>query len=88
MPEFIREIDMFGQTVPTFNIGGKEQVKTSIGAIASILIFFLTFAFGLIKLEHLAERKNPTINLREDELDELFGKFSTSYDDFMMAFAA
>ena len=50
------------------------------------MVMMLTLAFGLIKLEHLLERKNPSItsNESETEADE---EFSLTSDHFMMAFS-
>ena len=55
----IKEIDFFGAPAPSFNIGGKAVVQTWAGSICSILILGMTFMFALLKLEHLAIRKNP-----------------------------
>ena len=78
---------MFGAEVPSFNIRGRHTVKTSAGACASITIIILTFLFALIKLQHLVEKKNPTISTNESSLKE-GERFDTGSDIFMMAFAA
>ena len=86
LPQFVKNIDMFGAQVPTFNLRGREDVKTSAGALASMVIIVLTFLFGLLKLQYLVERKNPSIVANTRNL--AFGeRFNTGSDDFMMAFA-
>ena len=59
LPNFIKELDMFGAAVPNINLGGLRQVKTSCGATASIFVLMLTVAFTLLKIERLILNKNP-----------------------------
>ena len=70
----IKNIDFFGAPVPTFNIGGKTNVPTWLGSIISILILGMTFMFGLIKIEHMAIRKNPEIikNIEIVDIEETY----------------
>ena len=86
MPSFIKNLDMFGKPIPGFNLRGKTSIKTSVGAICSILILMVMFAFGLLKLQKLVGRKNPLLVFNKDKLDaEEF--HSTGSDSFMMAFS-
>ena len=55
-------IDIFGKPVPSFNLEGKDTIKTTIGACMTLIMLILTLAFGLLKMRHLFERKNPIIN--------------------------
>ena len=86
MLKVLKSLDMFGAPVPNLNIRGRGEVKTVCGACTSLVIFALTLLFGIIKMEHLALRKNPiiTTNTSPLEADE---RFDTGSDDFMMAFA-
>ena len=59
---FFRNIDIFGKPVPSFNLDGKDTIKTTIGACMTLMILILTLAFGLLKMKDLFERKNPIIN--------------------------
>ena len=86
MPEFIKNLDMFGAPVPTFNTGGKKTVNTSCGAIVSLLITVLSLLYAGLKLGHLAERKNPLITTNVTPL-EAGERFNTGDEDFRMAFA-
>ena len=61
MPKFLKSVDMFGAPVPNFNMRGRAEVKTSCGACISMVIFILTLLFGMLKLQHLVVRKNPSI---------------------------
>ena len=79
--------DMFGVSVPQFNLRGESQVKTICGGGFSVFILGITFLFAWIKLAHLIEKKNPQIitNIQEDAFRE--GEtLDTTEDDFMMAF--
>ena len=87
MPQFVLDIDIFGAQIPTFNMMGRKNVTTSCGACASILILTVTFAFGLVKLQHLNERKNPAISTLVSPLEDEYS-LNTGSDDFMMAFSA
>ena len=49
-------------------------------------IMMLTLAFGLLKLQDLAERKNPKITTNIEQL-EAGTKFSTDPSNFPIAFA-
>ena len=82
----IKNLDIFGTPVPSFNIDGETSVKTWSGACTSIIIFMLTCAFGLIKLQDMFERKNPmmTTNTERLEADE---SVSINLADLMMAFS-
>ena len=72
--------------MPQFNINGKTEIPTLVGAITSIIIIILTLLFGMIKLEHLVQRKNPTINIHSEVLEEGTSQ-SMEADNLMIAFA-
>ena len=85
--DFLRNIDNFGEAVPSFNIGGRAEIKTISGGIVTLIIFLVTFSFGVMKMQHLLEKKNPVINTNEEPLED--GTiYATNGDEFMMAFAA
>ena len=87
MFNFIKSVDLFGAQVPNFNIGGRYLIKTWTGSLFSIVIMLLRFIFGLLKLDHLAQRKNPTVITSEEVLDE-GSTYDITQDEFMVAFAA
>lgn len=78
---------MFGAKIQTFNMRGRTKINTSCGACVSIMIFILTLIFALVKLEHLVERKNPSVTTNLSAL-EAGTRFNTNSNEFMMAFAA
>ena len=52
-----------------------------------MLVLSLTFAFGMLRLEHMALRKNPQLTTNTAQIDES-RRYQTNQDAFMMAFAA
>ena len=86
MPKFLKSVDMFGAPIPNFNMRGRAEVKTSCGACFSMVIFTLTLLFGMLKLQHLALHKNPSITTNTIPL-EAGERFDIGSEDFMMAFA-
>ena len=84
---FVKELDIFGNSVSSFNIGGQTVVKTVTGAFVTLTMYTLMFAFTTLKLEHLIERKNPIISTNLIPLEE-GTTYSTDSDEFMMAFTA
>ena len=54
-----------------------------------MLIIFTAIAFALVKLQHLLEKHNPTVNIfsRENAFDETEIWRAEDQRDFMMAFA-
>ena len=65
LPVSVKKFDYFGAPIPSFNLRGETEVKTSAGACLSIIVSALTLAFSLIKFEHLASRKNPTVTVNQ-----------------------
>ena len=47
---FIRDVDIFGKSVPLFNLGGQKTVKTLPGAYATMILFTLMLTFSFLKL--------------------------------------
>ena len=85
--KFLKNVDIFGEPVPSFKISGKGSIKTFTGALISMTIIFLTITFGLIKLQHLLQRKNPTMISNMAPL-EAGQEYSTAQDEFMIATVA
>ena len=83
--QILKRLDIFDRQVPAFSIGGKNSVSTWTGTSCTVFIFTLTFAFGLVKLQHLLERKNPIVTNNTERL-EAFDSYSLGSDEFMMAF--
>ena len=58
----VKNIDGFGQEIPSFNLKGETRVNTLFGGVITLLIITLTLAYAILKAVHLLQRKNPTIN--------------------------
>lgn len=86
-PPFLHKLDMFAEPMPSFNLEGKQKVRTYPGGLLSLFIFYLTFMFSVIKLSHLLSRHNPIVNtyLERDVFDETF-EFDIQREDLMVAF--
>ena len=64
---------------------GEKKFLTSVGACVSFGMRLLVLVYGLIKLEHLLQLRNPTLNSNKEPLEE--GEiFETSKQEFMIAF--
>ena len=59
---FVKNMDSFGQEVPSFNIKGEKRVTTLFGGTITALILLLTLAYATFKGIQLVGRTNPTIN--------------------------
>ena len=57
------------------------------GAITSLAIIYVTILFGSLKLQHLTNKKGPTINTNITPL-EAGVTYKIDQDEFMMAFSA
>ena len=84
--KLIKSFDLFGEQVPGFNLNGKTKIQTFGGAMISMIIFALTLTFSLLKFDHLINRKNPSIIMTKDALDEST-KLKIENNNHMMAFA-
>ena len=58
----VKNIDSFGQKIPSFNLKGKTRVNTFFGGIITVAVLTLTLSYAILKAIHLVARKNPTIN--------------------------
>ena len=72
--------------MPSFNLQGITEVKTSAGAFVSLIITTLTIAFSVLKLEHLLRRRNAQVITHETPL-ELDERYEVANSEFMIAFA-
>ena len=44
----LKSLDVLGADVPSFNIGGQEQVRTYTGGLVSFVILAATFLFATL----------------------------------------
>ena len=64
---YIRSLDSFAKEVPAFNINGQSQVQTLVGGCLTLLIMIITFSYATSKMINLALKKDPFINLSEEQ---------------------
>ena len=90
----VKRVDRYGADLPSFNLKGKESVKTFSGGIMTVIILAITLLFAGIKMEQLVMRKNPDVtkNIIEDfhGTDEkvlLMDENGQGGTDFKMAFS-
>ena len=55
-------IDIFGESLPQFNLGGETVVRTFTGGLFTAAIVLLMLAYGSLKLMHLLQKYNPLIS--------------------------
>ena len=58
----MRQLDIFGQRIPGFNVKGEERVKTNFGAFLTVVMYSTIFYYTLLKFIHLYTHHNPTIS--------------------------
>ena len=83
---FIKKVDIFGEPIPAFNLAGRDVIRTTCGALMSLIIFVITLVYASMKYNIMIERQNPNIIINTGNLDN-GTKISTSSEDFMLAFA-
>lgn len=87
MPRILKELDMFGGPLPTFNIRGKSIVQTHAGGLVSLAILITTLFFAAFKLTALKDRRNPEINIYvEKDAFHNTDRFNVREKNFRMAF--
>ena len=61
MPNVLKKLDIFGQSVPSFNLKGENNIPTLTGGVGTFLIICVFLAYGSLKFTHLMEKRNPQI---------------------------
>ena len=56
-----RSMDAYGESLPSFNIKGKERVNTIVGGFLSIILYMIVFMYGVLKFTHMVAYENPNI---------------------------
>ena len=57
----LKHLDMLSMPLPSFKIGGEEEIKTNIGAFFSVLLVTILFIYGFLKSVQLEAKANPNI---------------------------
>ena len=82
----MKRFDLFGAQLPTYNVKGKTEVRTTTGSICSILIIGLVIAYSILKLENMLTKKNPVLRTRKSPVGS-DARYDVRDSDFMVAFA-
>ena len=86
--EKLKGLDMYGAPIPSFNMRGESAVQTHAGGFISLVIFFVTTIFCLVKLADMIQRQNPAVTLYVQR--EAFGDgdgFDLKKENFQIAVA-
>ena len=55
----LQGMDVFGRSLPTFNLKGAGTVHTMAGGILTFSIMIIVLMYACIKLVHLFDKHNP-----------------------------
>ena len=58
----IQEFDMFGKSVPGFNLKGVSVIKSRLGAACTMILISLVMVYASTKFIQLDSRHNPNIS--------------------------
>jgi hypothetical protein len=74
--ERIKGCDIYGHPVG-LNFNGEDTFKTSIGGIATLVVYALILAYTVLQARLVIEKKNTVINT--NQLQKFLGDDSTAY---------
>ena len=60
--EVFKTIDVFGESLPTFILKGRDKVQTRTGGVATIVITIIALMYAALKLSHLIDKHNPMMS--------------------------
>ena len=82
----LERMDAFGMPLPSFNLRGKEFIRTRLGGVCTLLILAIVLLYASVKFMHLQTRHNPTMSSYFKDTDPNFSVDLNSLD-FRIAFA-
>ena len=59
---FIRNTDLYGVPVPSFNLKGEAEVKTVVGGLLTFSIILLVLYYASNTMIEVLERQNPIMS--------------------------
>ena len=65
---FFRQVDFFGSQVG-FNLNGDSQVPTTVGAIVSLFIIFITIVYANSKVQVMLDYGDTTFQDTHSDID-------------------
>ena len=60
--EVFKNIDVFGESLPTFILKGRDKVTTRTGGVATIMITIIALMYAALKFSHLVDKHNPMMS--------------------------
>ena len=85
---FIERLDIFGVSLPMFNIKGETQVFTKTGGVLSLFVLMTWLSYGALKLTQLYKKHNPFISeITERNFFDIETKLDLNEIKFRMAFS-
>ena len=60
--EIFKNMDAFGESLPTFILKGRKKVQTRIGGVTTILICTVVLMYAGLKFSHLMDKHNPVMS--------------------------
>ena len=77
----VEKLDIFPASIPSFNVQGKSNVQTSFGACITLLVVSLTVLYALLKMQHLQQKKNPSVSkINSSDLSDFNPAFELTTD--------
>ena len=64
---FVEKLDIYGQSLPAFNIKGAAVVHTFCGGVFSMIIYVIALSYGALKMMHLLDKHNPNVTVVNDK---------------------
>ena len=59
--DLLQKFDIFGKSVPQFNLAGKKKIRTTAGGLITFVFTTVLISYGIVKLQSLINRKDPNI---------------------------
>ena len=84
----LEQMDMFGASLPVFNLSGETQVRTKTGGCLSLMFMAIFLAYGAVKFGQMMSKHNPFISeITEINFFDIETKLDLNEIKFRMAFS-
>ena len=88
MQSLLQRIDIFGSSLPAFNLKGQTMVHTISGGVATFLVIVVMLIYGSIKIIHLFSKHNPNVvSVYEKNYFDYKERLDLNQIDFRLAFS-
>ena len=83
----MERLDIFGASLPMFNIKGETHVYTKTGGVLSLFVLMTWLSYGIVKLAQLYKKHNPFISeIKEKNFYDADEKLDLNAIKFKQAF--